>query len=95
MPRSASHSRGYRSEGVEIAILLALAQHASLAAEQIAAHLRDPVDDVQLALRRLRDRGLVDVLAVGELQAHSTNAAAYWRLTEDGRRELRRHLGRG
>ena len=43
-----------------------------------------------MALRRLRDRGLVDVVAVGELQGHSTNAASYWRLTDAGRDELAR-----
>ena len=73
---------------MELAILIVLAQHGSLAADQIAAHLGDSIDDVNLTLRRLRDGGLVDVLAVGELEAHVTTAAAYWRLTEAGRSEL-------
>jgi predicted ArsR family transcriptional regulator len=74
-----------------LAILLLLQQHAgSLAAEQIAAHLGDPLDKVNAALRQLRDRGAVDVLAVGEIEGHATPAASYWRLTEQGRDELAR-----
>ena len=73
---------------MELAILILLGHHGTLAAEQIAAHLDDPLDDVNAALRRLRDRGVVDVLTVGELVGHSTNAAAYWRLTDAGCREI-------
>lgn len=75
---------------MELAILITLAQHGPLAADRIAAQLEDPLGEVQAALRRLRDRGLVDVVAVGELQGHSTNAASYWRLTDAGRDELAR-----
>jgi len=74
---------------VELAILITLAQHGPLAADRIAAQLEDPPGEVQVALRRLRDRGLVDVVAVGELQGHSTNAASYWRLTDAGRERAR------
>ena len=75
---------------MELAILITLAQRGPLAANQIAAQLEDPLGEVQKALRRLRDRDLVDVVAVGELQGHSTKAAAFWRLTDAGRDELAR-----
>jgi hypothetical protein len=42
---------------VNLAILQLLAQHESLAAEQIAAHLGDPLDAVNTTLRQMRDRG--------------------------------------
>ena len=74
---------------MEQAILILLAQHGSLAADQIAAQLQHGVDDVQQALRRLRADGLVDVLAVGELVGHSTTAAAYWSITDAGRDAVR------
>jgi predicted ArsR family transcriptional regulator len=70
---------------LEQAIVILLAQHGSLAADQVAAHLREEAAEVQATLRRLRDQGLVDVLAVGELQGHVTTAASYWRLTNAGR----------
>ncbi len=76
---------------MELAILILLGQHGSLAAEQIAAHLDDPLEDVNATLRSLRDRGLVDVLSVGELEGHRTRAASYWRLTNEGHAELARH----
>ena len=41
-------------------------------------------------LASLRDRGLVNLLSVGELKGHSTGAASYWRLTDAGRAELAR-----
>lgn len=75
---------------MESAILLVLEQHDSLAAEQIAAHLGDSLASVNAGLRDLRDRGLIDVLSVGELEGHRTRAASYWRLTDAGREELRR-----
>lgn len=75
---------------MELGILLLLEQHGSLAAEQIAGHLGDPLASVNAGLRNLRDRGLIDVLSVGELEGHRTRAAAYWRLTDVGRDELRR-----
>ena len=73
---------------MESAILALLEQHGSLGYEQIAAHLNQGPDAVRNALQDLRDRGLVDVLSVGELEGHSTRAAAYWRLTDAGREEL-------
>jgi DNA-binding PadR family transcriptional regulator len=75
---------------VELALLLLLAQQGSLASEQVAAHLGEEPHALYDVLRRLRDQGLVDVLAIGELEAHSTNAASYWRLTGDGYEYLAR-----
>jgi predicted ArsR family transcriptional regulator len=75
---------------MEGSILELLERHGSLAYEQIAAHLNEPPDAVRNALADLRERGLVDVLTVGELEGHTTRAAAYWRLTEQGREELAR-----
>ena len=73
---------------MELAILLLLQRHDSLAADQIAAQLGDPLDAVNAILRRLRDRGSVDALAVGEIEGHTSTAASYWRLTDQGRDEL-------
>jgi predicted ArsR family transcriptional regulator len=75
---------------MEGSILELLERHGSLAYEQIAAHLNEPPDAVRNALATLRDRGLVAVLSVGEMQGHSTRAASYWRLTDQGRVELSR-----
>ena len=75
---------------MEGSILELLEQHGSLAYEQIAAHLHERPDTVRNALTDLRDRGLVDVLSVGELVGNRTNAAAYWRLSDTGRDELAR-----
>ena len=75
---------------MEGSILELLEQHGSLAYEQIAAHLHERPDAVRNALTDLRDRGLVDVLSVGELVGNRTNAAAYWRLSDAGRHELAR-----
>jgi len=71
-------------------ILALLEQYGSFGYEQIAAHLNEPPDAVRRALTRLRDRGLVDALTVGELEAHVARSAAYWRLTDSGRTELAR-----
>ena len=71
---------------VEGAILELLEQHGSLGYEQIAALLGEPADVVRSALTDLREGGLVEALSVGELQAHTTKAASYWRLTDRGRR---------
>jgi predicted ArsR family transcriptional regulator len=77
-----------------IQILELLEQHGSLGYEQIAAHLDARPDAVRDALTRLRGLGFVDALAVGELEAHLTRSASYWRLTADGRTELaRRRFG--
>jgi predicted ArsR family transcriptional regulator len=75
---------------MEGSILALLERHGSLGYEQIAAHLNEPPDAVRNALVSLRDRGLVDVLSVGELEDNVTRAASYWRLTDAGRAELAR-----
>jgi hypothetical protein len=67
--------------------------HGSLGYEQIAAHLNEPPDQVRNALADLRERGLVNVLSVGELERlerHITRAPSYWSLTDAGRDELAR-----
>jgi predicted ArsR family transcriptional regulator len=69
-------------------ILVLLEQHEQLAYDQVAAELDEPPPTVRDALSRLRGIGFVDVLAVGELEAHVTRPAAYWRLTEQGREKL-------
>ena len=56
----------------------------------VAAHLGKPPDAVRTTLTELRARGLVYVFGVGEIEAHVASAAAYWRLTDDGRTELAR-----
>jgi predicted ArsR family transcriptional regulator len=75
---------------MELAILILLSRHGTLAFEQIVAQLEDSPTEVRAALSDLREAGFVDALAVGELQGHSTQAASYWRLTDAGRRELER-----
>lgn len=79
---------------LEGSILALLERHDSLGYEQIAAHLGERPDAVRAALTGMRERKLVDVFALGELQGHAATAAAYWRLTDDGRAELAR-LRRG
>ena len=73
---------------MEGSILALLERHGSLGYEQVAAHLGERPDAVRNSLAVLRDRGLVDVLSVGELVGNRTNAAAYWRLTDAGRGSL-------
>jgi predicted ArsR family transcriptional regulator len=75
---------------MEGSILALLEQHGALAYEQIAAHLREAPDAVHTALVGLRDRGLVHVLSVGRLEGALTTAAAYWRLSDEGKNELAR-----
>ena len=65
-----------------------LEQHEQLAYEQIAANLDEPPHTVREGLSRLRGIEFVDVLAVGELEAHITRPTAYWRLTKHGREKL-------
>lgn len=71
-------------------ILALLEQRGSLGYDQVASSLGEPPDVVRDALSRLRGLGLVDALAVGELEAHVTRSATYWRLTQLGREELAR-----
>jgi predicted ArsR family transcriptional regulator len=70
---------------METSILKLLAQHGSLGYEQIAALLNERPGEVRQALEKLRDRGLIAVVAVGEIEGHTTRAASYWRLTDEGR----------
>jgi predicted ArsR family transcriptional regulator len=74
-------------------MLVLLEQHGSLGFEQIAAHLGQPPDAVRNALTGLRERGLIDVLSVGEQKGQTTSAASYWRLSDAGRAELARLRG--
>jgi DNA-binding MarR family transcriptional regulator len=73
-----------------LAILLALAQSGSLAAEQLAADLSEDPHAVNAVLRELSKQGLVDAIEVGEVAGHSANGASYWRLTDEGRSHLAR-----
>jgi transcription initiation factor IIE alpha subunit len=75
---------------MEGSILELLELHESLAYEQIAAHLGAQPADVRSALVDLRESRFIDVLSVGDLDAHTAKAATYWRLTDEGRRELAR-----
>jgi predicted ArsR family transcriptional regulator len=75
-------------EGLDAPILELLERHGSLGYEQIATHLGARPDVVRNALSGLRDRGLIAVVGVGELVGTLTNAAAYWRLTAEGRTVL-------
>ena len=75
---------------MEGSILELLEEYGSLGYEQIAALLSEPAAAVRSALTDLRESGLVDAISVGELQAHTAEAASYWRLTDAGRQELAR-----
>jgi predicted ArsR family transcriptional regulator len=75
---------------MEDSILELLERHGSLAYEQIAALLNKPPDAVRNMLADFKERGLVDVVALGRLEGNLTTAASYWRLTEQGREELAR-----
>jgi predicted ArsR family transcriptional regulator len=75
---------------MEGSILELLEQHGSLGHDQIASMAGKPPDAVRNTLAALRERGLVDVLTVGELEGNLTTAASYWRLTDKGRDELAR-----
>jgi hypothetical protein len=58
--------------------------------EEIAAVLGERPDVIHSTLTNLRERGLVQDLSVGEIQAHRSDASLYWRLTEKGRDQLTR-----
>ncbi len=62
---------------MEGSILALFERHGSLAYEQIASQLEEPPHEVRNVLSRLRDRGLVQAVPVGELVGNRTNAAAY------------------
>jgi predicted ArsR family transcriptional regulator len=77
-----------------VAILELLEQHGSLAYDEVAARVDERPDAVRDALARLRGVGFVDSVTVGDLEAHLSQPATYWRLTEAGRAELaRRRFG--
>jgi predicted ArsR family transcriptional regulator len=75
---------------MELAILTLLARRGTLGFDEIVAQLDEQPADVRSALTDLREGGLVEVLAVGELVGHTTQSASSWRLTEVGRQELAR-----
>ena len=58
--------------------------------DEIAAVLGERPDVIRGTLTSLRERGLVQDLSVGEIQAHRSDASSYWRLTKKGRDELSR-----
>jgi predicted ArsR family transcriptional regulator len=82
--------RAGKKYAMEGSILALLERHGSLAYEQIAAHLDERPDAVRSALMGMRDRELIAALAIGELLGNRTNAATYWRLTDEGRTALAR-----
>jgi Mn-dependent DtxR family transcriptional regulator len=61
---------------MEESILKLLGRHGSLGYEEIASLLNARPGEVRQALERLRERGLVGVVALGELEGHSTRAAS-------------------
>jgi len=71
-------------------VLAALQEHGSLAAEQIAAFLGSDLDAVHAILPALRERGLIDAVALTKFEGEVGVAVAYWRLTEAGHGELAR-----
>jgi predicted ArsR family transcriptional regulator len=81
--------------GLARRILTLLEERGSLGYDEIAAVLEEPPDLVREALSRLRGLGFVDAMAVGELEAHLTRSASYWRVTEEGRNELKNLRWRG
>ena len=58
--------------------------------DEIAAVLGERPDVIRSTLTNLRERGLVQALSVGDIQAHQRDTSAYWRLTEKGRDQLTR-----
>jgi predicted ArsR family transcriptional regulator len=78
---------------MELAILILLSQHGTLAFDRIAARLDAAPHEVRHKLTQLREAGLVDVLTLGERAGESTQVTSYWRLTEAGRQELQEWQG--
>ena len=73
-------------------ILELLEEYGSLGYERITALVGAPPQVVRSALAELLESGMVDVVSVGDVEGHKTEAAVYWRLTEEGRQEIvRRH----
>lgn len=81
---------GLFSVAMEGSILELLERHGSLAYEQIAALLSKPSDAVRNLLTDLKERGLVDVVALGRLEGDLTTAVTYWTPSDEGRAELAR-----
>lgn len=75
---------------MEGSILALLEEQGSLGYEQIASQLEERPLEVRVKLAHLRDSGLVEVVSVGELVGHRTDAAAYWQLSDVGRAALAR-----
>jgi predicted ArsR family transcriptional regulator len=71
---------------METSILELLAHHESLADDQIAALVRRPTETVLWVLASLRQRGLVEVMAL----EREANGPTYWRLTDAGRASVRK-----
>jgi predicted transcriptional regulator len=78
---------------MELAILVLLERHQSLADEQITALLHKRPYGVRTALRVLREQGLVEPAANGQVDWASTNGVTRWQLTDVGRAELTQWLG--
>ena len=69
-------------------ILELLEEYGSLGYERITALVGAPPQVVRSALADLLESGMVDVVGVGDVQGHKTEATVYWRLTEEGRQEI-------
>jgi DNA-binding transcriptional ArsR family regulator len=69
-------------------ILELLEEYGSLGYEQITELVGAPPQVVRSALAELLETGMLDVVHVGEVQGHKTEAAVYWRLAEKGRQEI-------
>lgn len=65
-------------------------ENGSLAAEQIAGFLGSELNAVHAILSALRERGLVDAVALTRFEGEIGVAVAYWRLAEAGHGELAR-----
>jgi predicted ArsR family transcriptional regulator len=71
-------------------ILELLGERIWLRYDEIATVLGERPDAIRSTLVDLRERGLVQALSIGEIEAHRRDGSAYWRLTEKGRGELSR-----
>jgi predicted ArsR family transcriptional regulator len=75
-------------------ILALLEEHGSCRLEEAAAQLEEPPAAVRDALSRLRGLGMVEVVSVGEVEAHRPAATSHWGVTDLGRAELARLCAR-